>query len=79
MLVTATNGKSIFLPASGHRTGDSLVHVGSSGLYWSSSLDAGYPNCAFYVYFESGSVGRSSSSRSNGWSIRPVWDDGSTP
>lgn len=79
MLVTATNGNRIFLPASGHRTGDSLVHVGSSGLYWSSSLDAGYPNCAFYVYFESGSVGRSSSSRSNGWSIRPVWDDGSTP
>ena len=74
MLVTATNGNSIFLPASGHRTGDSLGNVGSSGLYWSSSLDTSYPNCALYVYFESEIVGRGGSARSNGWSIRPVCD-----
>ena len=74
-LVTGSNGNSIFLPAAGYwddtyRRGD-----GSYAYYWSSSLDTGYPNSAWYVFFDSGSVSRHSNynGRCCGFSVRPVY------
>lgn len=41
------DGRSIFLPAAGNRWGSSLDRAGSSGLCWSGSLYAGYPDGAW--------------------------------
>ncbi len=73
MLVTGPNGNSIFLPAAGCRSGTSLNHAGSSGWYWSSSLDTVSQVNAFGLYFYSGGRlwGRSCG-RSYGHSVRPV-------
>ena len=45
--------KFIFLPAAGIRYIGAHNEVGSSGNYWSSSLDGGYSDCAWYLGFES--------------------------
>jgi len=71
--VKGPNGKTIFLPAAGYRSGTSLYYDGSSGYYWSSSLRTSYQFNGRYRYFDSGSVipdywyGRDS-----GFSVRPV-------
>jgi hypothetical protein len=48
------NGKAIFLPAAGSRWDGELYNAGSQGLYWSSTLDEGYPLNArrLYIYSE---------------------------
>ena len=71
-LVTASNGNSIFLPAVGYRHNPFLSRAGSYGYYWSSSIDTDYPDTACGVDFGSNSVGRNSSSRFFGQSVRPV-------
>ena len=72
-LVTGPNGKSIFLPAAGDRSGSSLNGAGSYGSFWSSSLYTDDPSGAWYVYFNSGNVGRGSTyTRFFGQSVRPV-------
>ena len=71
-LVTASNGNSIFLPAAGYRDDTSLSSVGSSGFYWSSSLNTDYPDLAWSVYFDSSDVGRDYYCRYGGHSVRPV-------
>ena len=71
-IVTATNGNSIFLPAAGFRYDTNLIDAGSSGYYWSSSLNTGYPDHAYNVYFRSDRVGRNYYSRCHGQSVRPV-------
>ena len=70
--VTGPNGNRIFLPAAGGRNGTNLYSVGSRGYYWSSSLYTGYPDYAWYVYFNSDDVGRSDYDRCDGQSVRPV-------
>ena len=55
-LFTATNGKSIFLPAAGYPIGTSLYNAGSYGYYWSSSLYSGYPGNACSLDFGSDDV-----------------------
>ena len=76
MLVTATNGNSIFLPAAGNRSGSGshLNNAGSVGRYWSSSLGTDYPDYARYVDFDSDDVGRVwvYCLRYYGLSVRPV-------
>ena len=47
--VTGPNGKSIFLPAAGHRGESSLYRVGEGGSYWTSTSDS--DNYFFYEYF----------------------------
>ena len=64
--------KSIFLPAAGFRDDSSLNYAGSLGYYWSSSLDSGYPNYAWGVYFYSDFVRRLTINRFVGFSVRPV-------
>ena len=49
--VTGLNGNSIFLPASGYRTGTGIYLAGLYGYYWSSSLAESKPCNAFTLYF----------------------------
>ncbi len=75
MLVTASNGNSIFLPASPRV---------ESGYYWSSSLDKDSPLCAFDVTFDNPywhlsifyvGVNGGSHGRAYGRIIRPVCEE----
>ena len=70
--VTGPNGNSIFLPAAGSRSGTGLFYEGSHGYFWSSSLITANPNFARSAAFYSGTVGRGSSARYIGHSVRPV-------
>ena len=71
--VTASNGNSIFIPATGYRMDDVIREVGSSGNYWSSTMDTGEPVYAWYMFFKKGRyVGDYSSARYYGHSVRPV-------
>ena len=40
---SASNGKSLFLPAAGYRNGNSLYDKGEYCGYWSSTIDTNYP------------------------------------
>ena len=75
MLVSGTNGNSIFLPAAGHIEDTELTYAGSIGYYWSSSLDAEYPYDAWRVYFNSDYIRRYDGNRYHAFSIRPVFDN----
>ena len=72
-LFTASNGNSLFLPAAGNRGGDELYSAGSLGLYWSGSLDTGYPYNAWYFFFNSDvTFVDTDGGRSYGQSVRAV-------
>lgn len=79
MVVTGTNGKSIFLPAAGHMKENSTWED-SKGLYWSSSLgnhkSPAAPVLSFYLYDGSIIDKRDDQyfDRFNGLLIRPVSD-----
>ena len=45
------NGATIFLPAAGYRENTDLSNEDYYGYYWSSSLNEGYPDDAYYLYF----------------------------
>lgn len=65
-------GNNIFLPAAGYcdNYNGTLRGVGSYGIYWSSMV---YDrDCAYLLRFGNGFVGRSTNSRSNGFSVRVV-------
>lgn len=70
--ISKINGNHIFLPATGFHYNNSLSKVNSYSAYWSSSLDTNNSSRAWYVYFFSDYINRSNSSRSYGFSIRPV-------
>ena len=70
--VTGPNGNSIFLPAAGCVDGGALFDAGSDGYYWSSSLYAGNPHGAYYVYFTSDYVDWGYGNRCYGLAVRPV-------
>lgn len=71
-ITSKTNGNSIFLPATGYRSGTSLYIAGSSGDYWSRTLETGNPGRARDLYFDSGYVYAIYNGRCNGRSVRPV-------
>ena len=71
-VTSKTNGNSIFLPAAGYRDGSSVYSVGFYGNYWSGSLYESYPNGAYCLYFDSGSVGWSYYNRYYGLTVRAV-------
>lgn len=71
-VTSKSNGNSIFLPAAGYRDGSSLIHSGSLGYYWSSSLNTGTPSYAWYVGFDPGSVYGYVNPRDYRFSVRPV-------
>ena len=72
LITSKTNGNSIFLPAAGYRDGTSLNLAGSSGYYWSRSLDTSYPYYARRLGFGSSIIFTSSGDRYLGRSVRPV-------
>lgn len=73
-LFTASNGWSLFLPATGYyQYGCDIWNIGENGHYWSSSLYTGQPYDAWYYdlkesSFEAGSL----LGRSRGHSVRAV-------
>ena len=73
MLVSATNGNSIFLPSAGYCFELNCNVTGTSGHYWSSTPIEDEPRGAWRVSFSSDSVNRNHMGRINGYSIRPVY------
>ena len=71
-LFTAPNGNSLFLPAAGRRWDFELLYVGSSGYYWSSSLDSDTPGRAWNFRFISDRYYMANFYRSNSLSVRAV-------
>ena len=73
-LTSKINGNSIFLPAAGcYWNGTTVDHVGSAGLYWSSSLNESDPYSANYLVFNSaGAVGWLYYDRPYGYTVRAV-------
>lgn len=69
---TASNGNSIFIPASGYRNGSSFNDQGGYGFVWSSSLASDYPYDAWYLYFDSGDCSMYGGNRCYGLAVRPV-------
>ena len=71
--VTGPNGNSIFLPAAGSRHGTDAYGRGSSGFYWSGSLDRSGCERACYLYFSVNYFDwYCSTIRFYGQSVRPV-------
>ena len=66
------NGNSIFLPAAGYCSDDNLTNAGSSGRYWSSSLNTDDPYNACSMGFNSGYMCTDYYNRYFGRSVRPV-------
>ena len=69
---TASNGKSLFLPAAGYRYGSELGLAGEYGYYWSSSLLAGRPDHAWDFHFRSDGQYVGDGGRYLGRSVRAV-------
>ena len=69
---TASNGKSLFLPAAGRRWGGELYFAGEYGNYWSSSLYADGPYGAWGFRFSSDDQRMGYYYRYYGPSVRPV-------
>ena len=71
-LVTSDmSSKSIFLPAAGYWR-DSLLSLGNSGCYWSSSINKDHPSYAWSLVFAKSGVGFNWENRMYGYSVRPV-------
>ncbi len=70
--VTGPNGKSIFLPAAGHRDGTEFSNRGSRGNYWSGSLYESNQGYAYSLGFGSGVSYVNGTYRERGRTVRPV-------
>lgn len=70
--VIGKNGNSIFLPAAGYRYDGYLGYVGSSGLYWSSSIYPWDSIRACYLGYRLSTVDGFCSHRYYGQSVRAV-------
>ncbi|MCR5660406.1 MAG: T9SS type A sorting domain-containing protein [Bacteroidales bacterium] len=73
-LFTASNGNSLFLPASGSRSDNELGSAGIQGNYWSSSLHTDYTECVWYFsfFYAGNGMGYSDNNRYKGYTVRPV-------
>ena len=69
---SASDGKSLFLPAAGYRYEDSFFNAGNYGYYRSSSLDIDIPSSAWDLYFNSDYCSVVYDYRYCGCSVRPV-------
>lgn len=73
-LVTGPNGNSIFFPTAGYWYSTVLYDIGSTGIYWSSSLHYGTPINAYHITIGTSDVGALGNyPRISGFSIRPVY------
>ena len=71
-VTSKTNGNSIFLPAAGYREATTLFNSGSSGFYWSSSVDGGYSCNAYSLHIHSDFWVWYNVCRYGGFTVRPV-------
>ena len=71
-MFTATNGNSLFLPASGRRHDSERYYAGEYGIYWSASLREDNPSVAWRFIFHSDDQSMSNCRRCNGPATRPV-------
>ncbi|MBQ8694619.1 MAG: hypothetical protein IJ513_03145 [Bacteroidaceae bacterium] len=71
-VTSKVNGKSIFLPAAGGRSGASLYNAGSLGNYWSSTPYGSNTSYAYFLFFDSGRHYTGLNDRFGGRSVRPV-------
>lgn len=69
---TASNGNSLFLPATGYRVDDVPYYVGIRGYYWSSSLTPDNAMCAEALAFRSGNNFIDYNGRCTGQPVRAV-------
>ena len=69
---TGPSGGTIFLPAAGNRWRDNLENAGSHGYYWSSTQHSSSSYRAYYLNFLSDYANWSNTSRSRGFTVRPV-------
>lgn len=72
IITKTSSGAHIFLPAAGRRYGASFSSRGSYGFYWSSTLNAGYPDDAWYLYFNSSNAYMYGLDRDFGYTVRAV-------
>ena len=76
--LTGPNGKTMFLPAAGQRSGANVSSVGSNGNYWSRELyylnPTSYrPINGYKLYFGTSIKQKTSASRNYGLPVRPVY------
>ena len=72
ILLTATNGACLFLPAAGFHSDYTVWYAGSCGSYWTSSLDEDAPDGAWGLSFTSDNGRMGTSFRFCGRSMRAV-------
>ena len=72
LFTSKRNGQSVFLPAAGRRWVSELGLAGSSGFYWSRSLNTDNPSYAWDLDFYSDNCIMFSYYRYGGFSVRPV-------
>ncbi len=70
--LTAANGNTIFLPATGRCKGSEIVNAGDYGFYWSALLNTDHPHDARDFRFSSGFQAMRSHNRHYGLSVRAV-------
>ena len=71
-LYIGPSGNTLFLPATGKRTGSSLQESGTRGYYWSRSLVEDFTYSAWCLNFASNYMHSSSNSRNEGITVRAV-------
>ena len=69
---TAANGNSIFIPAAGFKSDDTVGKATFSGYLWTSNLDPGYEGVGVSNIVNTGGVGGGGNYGYLGYSIRPV-------
>ena len=71
-ITSVKNGNSIFLPASGSRSGGYLNDHGSYGNYWSSTLDSSNSSFAYLLHYSSRFPNQAYDYRCFGHTVRAV-------
>lgn len=74
-LVTGPSGNSMFIPAGGWYYGSSLNYAGSSGNYWTGTVDDDDTQHSYSMDFSSDTYTTSLSYRRYGETIRPVSEE----
>ena len=76
LLVTGTNGNTMFLPAAGALEGSSLEDAGVRGYYWSCALDPDANMFAFILGVMTEGSGQYFGLRDHGYTVRAVRSSG---
>ena len=77
VMLTGTNGNTMFLPTAGYRLDDDFFGLGASGNYWTRSLQVvsetyTNPLGAYKIFFNNGNLQSQASDRNAGCTVRPV-------